>query len=120
MLAGQAAFCIQVMAWCITGYCTGTDETQTEDDIKNQSIQFPDRANRGMMIGECIVFPVMINGFLSDCRVSAIPCSPVTERSQKDMLVLFRRNRWDLEEEFAEFIEKGEADEPPYRLPCDR
>lgn len=86
----------------------------------NQSIQFPDRESRDDD-RVCIVFPVMINGFLSDCRVSAQYLqSRYGTVSGEDMLVLFRRNRWDLEEEFAEFIEKGEADEPPYRLPCDR
>ena len=74
----------------------------------NQSIQFPDRESRDDD-RECIVFPVMINGFLSDCRVSAQYLqSRYGTAPGEDMLVLFRRNRWDLEEE------------SPDRLPCDR
>ena len=63
----------------------------------NQSIQFPDRESRDDD-RECIVFPVMINGFLSDCRVSAQYLqSRYGTASGEDMLILFRRNRWDLE-----------------------
>lgn len=86
----------------------------------NQSIQFPDRESRDDY-RQCIIFPVMINGFLSDCCVSGQYLqSRYGTDADGDMLTLFRRNRWDLEEEFAEFIEKEGAEEPPYRLPCDR
>lgn len=88
--------------------------------MMNQSIQFPDRESRDDS-QQCIIFPVMINGFLSDCYVSGQYLqSRYGTDVDEDMLALFRRNRWDLEEEFAEFIEKDGAEEPPYRLPCDR
>lgn len=84
----------------------------------NQAIQFPDREEWDED-SQCIKFPVLINGMLAECAISA---SFLHKRYGKNsgILHLFQSNRWDLEEEFEALIEQGPDETDIYSLPEDK
>lgn len=75
----------------------------------NQAIQFPEREEWDEASGK-IIFPVLINGRLVDCFITA---DQLIQRfgSKQSPLALFQLHRWDLEEEFEVLIEQDLEDE---------
>ncbi|CRL66097.1 MULTISPECIES: DUF1488 domain-containing protein [Proteus] len=71
----------------------------------NQSIQFPDRET-WLAESNSVLFPVMINGMLFNCQITE---QELIERfGVGDGILLFKQNRWDIEEEFEELITEYE------------
>lgn len=71
----------------------------------NQSIQFPDRE---IWLAESrkVLFPIMINGMLFDCQITE---QELIERfGVGEGILLFKQNRWDIEEEFEELVTEYE------------
>jgi len=65
----------------------------------NQAIQFPDR-EEWVERHKAICFPALVNGFQITCAISGeTVASRYGGNSHQEWLVLFRRHRWDLEEE---------------------
>ncbi|HCH50309.1 MAG TPA: DUF1488 domain-containing protein [Proteus sp.] len=85
----------------------------------NQSIQFPDR-EEWLAEEKKIQFPVMINGMLLDCQVTE---DELFKRfgNKENALIVFQKNRWEIEEEFEELIINNElsALHPVYSLLMD-
>lgn len=85
----------------------------------NQSIQFPDR-EEWLAEEKKIQFPVMINGMLLDCQVTE---DELFKRfgNKENALIVFQKNRWEIEEEFEELITNNElsALHPVYFLLMD-
>lgn len=65
----------------------------------NQSIQFPDRET-WLVEKKSVLFPIMINGMLFDCEITEQEL--ITRFGLGDGLLLFKQNRWEIEEEFEE------------------
>lgn len=71
----------------------------------NQSIQFPERET-WLAETHCVLFPVMINGMLFNCQITE---QELIERfGIGDGILLFKQNRWDIEEEFEELVTEYE------------
>ena len=85
----------------------------------NQSIQFPDREEWVVMENK-ILFPVMVNGMLLDCQITE---DELVKRfgNRDSALILFQKNRWEIEEEFEELITNNELStlHPIYSLSMD-
>ena len=75
----------------------------------NQAIQFPDR-ERWDDNREAVCFPALVGGMQLTC---AIHGETLASRfgAGEPPLTLFRRNRWDLEEEAEQRIHHQEEDE---------
>ncbi|AUX92045.1 DUF1488 domain-containing protein [Mixta gaviniae] len=74
----------------------------------NQAIQFPDRESRDEA-RQAICFPAMVNGFQLTCAISE---AELRQRfgDKEEPLTLFRRHRWDLEDEAQSLIEDQQED----------
>ncbi|MBJ7224145.1 MULTISPECIES: DUF1488 domain-containing protein [unclassified Brenneria] len=76
----------------------------------NQSIQFPDREVWNDE-HQAICFPVLINGYQQECRISA---KQLMQRyggdAPEQWISLFRLHRWDLEDEFEKMVLGDEYD----------
>ncbi|MCK9780205.1 MULTISPECIES: DUF1488 family protein [Enterobacterales] len=71
----------------------------------NQFIQFPDR-EIWLAENKSVFFPVMINGMLFDCKITE---QELIERfGMGEGILLFKQNRWDIEEEFEELVTEYE------------
>lgn len=71
----------------------------------NQSIQFPDR-EIWLAENSSVLFPIMINGMLFDCLITE---HELIERfGVGEGILLFKQNRWDIEEEFEELVTEYE------------
>lgn len=71
----------------------------------NQSIQFPDRES-WLVENKVVLFPVMIDGMLFDCQISE---NELIERfGNGEGILLFKKNRWDIEDEFEELVAEYE------------
>ena len=71
----------------------------------NQSIQFPDR-EIWLTENRRVLFPIMINGMLFDCQITE---QELIERfGVGEGILLFKQNRWDIEEEFEELVTEYE------------
>ncbi|MEB6858833.1 DUF1488 domain-containing protein [Proteus cibi] len=67
----------------------------------NQSIQFPDR-EIWLEENRRVLFPIMINGMLFDCQITEQEL--ITRFGVGEGILLFKQNRWDIEEEFEELV----------------
>ncbi|AIX75703.1 MAG: DUF1488 domain-containing protein [Mixta calida] len=74
----------------------------------NQAIQFPDRENWDEA-QQAICFPAMVNGFQLTC---AITVKELRQRflEEGEPLEIFRRHRWDLEDQAQSLIEDQQED----------
>lgn len=74
----------------------------------NQAIQFPDREDWDE-IRQAVCFPVIVNGFQLTCGITR---KALCQRfGEGEPLVLFRANRWDLEDQAQERLEDHQEDE---------
>lgn len=71
----------------------------------NQSIQFPDRES-WLAENKAVLFPVMIDGMLFDCQITEREL--IKRFGNGEGILLFKQNRWDIEEEFEELVSKYE------------
>ncbi|WP_109399210.1 DUF1488 domain-containing protein [Proteus sp. TJ1640] len=71
----------------------------------NQSIQFPDR-EIWLVENRSVLFPIMINGMLFDCLITEQEL--IKRFGVGEGLLLFKQNRWDIEEEFEELVTEYE------------